>query len=361
MKLGSIIAVGVVGACGASESQRPGGPTTITIVREASTTVDQLAIRDGDEPWEILSLDASEFVVDTERYVLAAACTQNGYGNVLRLSRALASTVDDQTSTHLPCSNFTADEGPRHDVTFVMQEAGQIDFGDNQRESTTGPWTVNASVAPGRHPLVAWDAGRMAIRHDVPIDAPTTLPDVSLAAEGQPFVPTTFSLAGASSFTTLVFLEIDREQAWYHQGRDPTAPLPNPDLLRDTDEVTVYLDASTGFVAIEDFDHTAPTSYELLPALTGASALPRGVAWADALELDMVYVDRVADGGLFQESVLAHVGWLDDPGAVELDFFGTIPEWPAAHRFDGGDLYFEAMRVPDERTTIATTARFPAP
>lgn len=347
--------VSCLAACGGGSSN---GKITIDRFDDVSQPT-QLAVRDGDGPWKVIPIDATEFAVESDRFLLAAACEYKFDSGTFTWSTMSGRATDESDSITLPCVNDDDTAQTRHQVSIQMQEAGGVRIGDSETAQASGPWTATVGVPSGSHTLTAFDETRLAIRRDVAISGPTTLDPISLATEGKPLVQQPFTLAGATSFVGYSFLYIGDELAWISRpDTGTTVPIPDPSLLVAGDTRSVYLGDGDRYVMLLDYQETAPTSYELLPALTSVTRTGRTVAWTSVPDGDTYLTSIYSETGTTQESLSVSAAWLDGGTELTMDFT-EIPNWNPAWVVPTGALTFGVQTRPVENTIISSTIRLP--
>lgn len=343
--------LGCLAACGGGS----GGASKITIDRYDDALPAQLAIRDGDAAWKVLALDATDFTVESDRYLIAAACEYTFDGTTFAFSSMIGRTVDEGDAVELPCSSYDDAGQPRHEVMVPMQEPGSVRIGDFEVSQTTGPWTATLSARAGTHVLTAYDENRLAIRRDVAVSGPTTLDPISLATDGKPLVRKQFTLVGATdALASFSLLYADAELVWYAITSDLSVPIADPSQLTADDQRTIYLGAGERSVILTRYQESAPTSYELLPALTGVTRTGRTVAWTSVPDADEYLAQINSSDGMTTESIEVSAAWQGSATELSLDFTG-IPNWNPAWVVDAGELSFEVQAQPDPNTTIRSS------
>lgn len=324
----------VAAAC--SDDDDGGPPQTITILRDATMELDLLAVRRGDGAWQELPLDATSFDA-SGKFTLAGACivpldaTTRFHVHGLR-----GATTSETTEVRLPCTRRPLATGaPTFPVSVEMLEPGNLLVGPGTPgASLTGPWTTARDLPAGAYPLVAWDFDRMAIRHDLAVDGPTTIPQVSLATEGLPFEDLAFTLDGEPPDIWYGRLRVGGEYSWnVYVDADGPVRLPPAGALTGTDarELGLLVETATTSreIYLENVTAATPRAFTLPPALAGVTQAGRTMRWTSLPEADSITLS--ANERYVIEQMVVTEGWLAGATAMTAEFTGVAgwdPAWP---------------------------------
>lgn len=334
-----------------------GGPAKVTIERTDGFTIDVLAIRDGDGPWQPLAVDATSFDIASGRYSFAVGCTLLVDGMPVLYRNIMYSRTVDEGAVPLPCRTFDfVDDMLTHDVQVSMAEPGTISLGGDSIDGTMANWSDVLAVPAGTHALVAFDETRMLVQRDVAISAATTLPAVSLAS-ATPFAMRSFSVSGldGEELTWWSNYYTGRNYVWETIGDGADVPVPASQLLVAGDRREVYLTTDSRNVFILDYREETSADVELLPRLTGVTRDGRTARFGTLPDYD--YLTTYGGDNDTLDFVYASKAYVEAAAAQSLVLdFGGIPGFETrlstellgqtfAVNVDDSDTYFRESYV----------------
>lgn len=163
------------------------GPNLVTIDVTDQTT-DVMYRLDGAGPWGLADkVSATEYQLHvTNAYEVAVACGLEWNGHTVLHARTLA----DGDSDFLFCTAdpvVAAAPPAMYAVTGQMVQPGLVTLLFTNDSSSVAPWSYSLNVEAGTYDLIALDsANRIAIRRNITVDAPTTVPSLDTLDEGTP-------------------------------------------------------------------------------------------------------------------------------------------------------------------------------
>lgn len=342
------------------------GPNVVTIDVTDETT-DVMYRLDGAGPWGLADkLSPTQYQLHvTNAYEVAVACGLEWNGHTVLHARTFA----DGDSDFLYCTAdpVAAAPPPMFEVTGQMMQPGLVTLDLDIDSSSIGPWTYSMNVPEGTYDLIALDSSnRMAIRRNVAITEPTTLPSLDTLDEGtlledRPFAVLTPVIGETVDIATLLltaggFMAIEGTASLVH-----VVPA---SLLLSSD--TQYFDVQATTTSTRRYVDTlvgTQSSVQLMPPLTKTTfiySVPDNNALRGTFtdlptytSIDISMYDyrssqRASFTKSWFETMARHYFQLDLPPDFD-------PTWRVSLHPD----YYRYVYVNnDDATTLRTTARF---
>jgi hypothetical protein len=223
-------------------------------------------------------------------------------------------------------------------VSGQMQQAGSVLMGMSYATGTNTPWPFHVKGTLGDNDLIAWSDDRVVIRHDrrLSVTAPFAEPQIDLGSEGSDWTTIQPVVVGATpdedpSFSFDLLTKNGSFDTWAAADLPPAVSIVPPSQLDPLDGEWLVVSVTSRLVEFRvTADTPAPSTFELLPPLTGVELSTTDVAatW----QAPAIYTDVEVGYGNSStaQAVTATRGWLEAHGdgvSFDADIDGFLADW----------------------------------